>query len=179
MAFSAVLHTPTELIRTIRPHTKNLNREVIRNVLVSGRIRMKIISRIIQRVELTRYCGIGQELIKVHDGIKNTGGADESIDPLTCLLALRIRVRLLSKIGWCRERCDSSAENRDAVGVDKGDHLLVRLSQSLINLLLRFGCCRCTSDIIYTLEDHGILYTRMRQDVAINTAERVGAETVC
>ena len=178
MAFPSALHTPTKLIRTIRPHTKDLNRELIRNVLVSSRARMKIITRVVQRVELTRDAGVGKELVEIHNGIENARRADERVDALTCLLALGIGVGLLGEIGWRAERCNSGAEDGDAVGVNEGHHLFICLSQALVHLFLCFRRCRCGSNIVYTFKDHGVFDTRMGEDVAVDATESVGTETV-
>lgn len=179
MVVSGPLHSPTKLIRAIRPHTEDLNGKLVGNILVSSRIRMKIITRIIQWVELTRYLWVGKELVKIYYSIKNPGGADECVDALACLLALRIRVRLLSEIGRCAERRNGGAENGDAVGVNEGDHLFVCLNQSLVDLLLRFECRWRSSDVVDAFEDHRILDTWMRQYVAVDTSESVGTETIC
>jgi len=178
MAISSALHTPTKLIRTICPHTKDLNRELIRNVLVSSWARMKIITRVVQRVELTGDVGIGKELVEIHNGIEHARRADERVDALTRLLALRIGVGLLGEVGWRAERCNGGAEDGDAVCVDEGHHLFVGLSQALVDLLLCFRRCCCGSNIVYSFENHGVFDTRMGEDVAVDATESVGPETI-
>lgn len=139
---------------------------------------MKIVTRIIQRVELTGDVGVGKELVEIHNGVENTRRADECVDAPACLLPLGIGVGLLGEVGWRAERCNGGAKDGDAVGVDEGHHLFVCLSQALVDLLLCFRRCRCGSNIVYTFEDHGVFDTRMGEDVAVDATESVGTKAV-
>lgn len=96
-----------------------------------------------------------------------------------CCLPNRARVRLASEVARGREGGDSCTEHRDAVSMDKSDHLFVRLDEVLIDSVLRVCRCGCSADIVDALKDHGVLHARMGENITVDATESVRAQTVC
>lgn len=146
---------------------------------VTHRSRVKIITAIILGRELTRNLRISQELVEIDNGIKDAAGTDEFVDALPRLLALRVRVGLAGEVGRGTEGCDGCAKYRNAMGVDEADHLLVGLDEGGVDLVLGFGGGRGAANVVYALEDHGVLDAWVGEDVAVNTAKGIWTEAVC
>lgn len=62
--------------------------------------------------------------------------------------------------------------------VDEGNHLLICLNKTLIDCILRSLCSRRGTDIVHAFEDHRILHTRVGEHIAVDAAERIGAQTI-
>lgn len=146
---------------------------------VTHRPGVKVITTIILGRELTGNLRISKKLVEIHNGIEDAAGADKLVDALPRLFALGVRVRLAGEIGRGAEGCDGCAKDGDAVGMDEADHLLVGLDEGGIDLVLDVGGGRCTANVVYAFEDHGVLDAWVGEDVAVNTAKSIRAEAVC
>lgn len=64
------------------------------------------------------------------------------------------------------------------MGVDERNHLLVRLHEVLVHCVLRGFRRRRGTDVVHALEDHRVLDARVSEDVAVDAAESIGAQTI-
>lgn len=140
---------------------------------------MKIVTTIILGRELTGDFRISKKLVEINNGIEDAAGADKLVDTLPCLFALGVRVRLAGEVGRGAEGCDGCAKDGDSVGVDEADHLLVCLNEGGVDLVLNVGGGRCTANVVYALEDHGVLDAWVGQDVAVDTTKGIWTEAIC
>jgi len=69
-------------INTIRPLTKQLQREPLPNNLIPGLIRMQIVSRVIDRVQHAMVARVPQPFVKVNHRVECARVADEVVDPV-------------------------------------------------------------------------------------------------
>lgn len=170
---------PTKLIRPILPLFKDLDRKLIRKILIALRPGMQIISTIILWIQLARNLRISKHLIKIHNRIKRPRLSDKLVHALARDFSLRVTVRLAREIGRRAKGGDGCSEDRNAVGVDQSDHLLISLREGVVDGGLCFlgGCAG--ANVVYAFKYHGVADAGVGEDVAVDAAECIGSETVC
>lgn len=173
------LPPPGKLICPLPPLLENLNRELIRKILIPLHTRMQIIPTIKFPPQLTRNLRIREPHIEIHHLIKRATFSNKLINALSSLFSLGVAVRLAGEVTGRGERRDGSAEDGDTVRVDQRDHLLICLDQVVVDGRLGLGSRCAGTDVIYAFEDHCVLDARVREDVSVNPAKSIRAQAVC
>ena len=150
-----------ELVRAVPPLLEYFYWERVCQVLISRRVRMKVVAAVILWCQLTRYLRVPEHEIEIHNRIERPTLPNPVIDLHPRLLALGVRIRLSREVARRRERCDRCAKNRDPVCMDPGDYLFIRLDKLLVDDGLRGGRNIRRPNIVHPLEHHRIPHPRM------------------
>lgn len=133
---------------------------------------MQVVSTVIEGIQLIRMLGIGEDLVKVNDLVKPTAVSYPGVNLLPRLLAgwvtVWLQCRILSREG--RNRCP---EDRYAVGVYTSNDLIVRRHDASVDEALVGAIGGRNADIIHSFKDHGILDSRLCQNISIDASEGV------
>ena len=138
---------------------------------------MQEIPRIINRVQLRRVRRVRNNRRKVDHPVKRPTPHDPIIDPHPRQLAQRIRIRLNRIVGRAKRR-DRRRKNGEAKGVHARNDLLVGLDETVADRLLGGGRGGRGTDVVDAFKDHGVFDPGLGDDVTVNAAEGVGAQTV-
>lgn len=162
----------TDPIRKLRKQT-HIDR--LRQQVIPSLIGMEIIPRLQGIRQLTRHGIISDHCVKVQHRVKRARGADKVIELLPRLLPQRTRIRLKRRIpSGRRERRNRRSEQWDVEGMDPRRDLLVRRDESVVcDGQIGGGFVR-GPDVVDTLEDHGVLDTRVGEDVSVNSRKYAG-----
>jgi len=139
---------------------------------ISSCVWVKVVSRVVRWVQLGVIRRVSDDSIEINDGVKLAAITDPSIDSQASLLPLWIRVRLDCAV-WSTKGRNGGSEDWDSKCVHTSDDLLVRLDDAITDDLLRRWRWRLNTDIIDSLEDHGIADTGLCEDIPINSADCV------
>lgn len=135
---------------------------------------MQMIPRIKLCPQPLRRRGIPHRRVKVDYGIVPPRGADPLVHALPRLLPLGVRVRLVG----AGEGRDGRAEDGDAEAVQACGDLVEGEEEAVADGGLRGGVVGRDADVVDALEDHGVAHASVGDDVAVETAQGVGAEAV-
>ena len=158
---------------------KNTNRKSIRHSLIPHSIQMQIITRVELPQQPLRRLRIAHHLIKVHHSIKCPTVADPCINPLSRALPLRIRIRLSIRVlRGSGKRRDRRPDDGDAGRVEPRRDLSICSDQAGPEELLRCGIRCGDADVVDAFEEDSALDAGVAEDVAVESAENVGAKPV-
>ena len=138
---------------------------------------MQEIPRIKRRIQPRLVPRIRHDPRKIDHPVERTAARDPLVDPHPRLLAQRIRVRLDRVVGRTKGR-DRRCKDGQAKGVHARDELLVGLDEAVADRLLGGGRGGRGTDVVDAFKDHDVFDPGLGEDVAVDAAEGVGAQTV-
>lgn len=158
--------------------TKQSYIDSLRHSLVPRRIQMKVITSIIRRQQPLRHPGIPHRLIKVHNSIKPRLIPRTIPHPLIHPIPRHLPLRRPVPLPRPRHGRDGRTYNRDAVPVQTRDDLVVGLDDAVAYARLGGGGTRGGADVVDADEEDGPADAGVGEDVPVDAAEAVGAQTV-
>lgn len=140
---------------------------------------MQIIASLQRSLQLLRMRLIPQNLIEINHLIENPTLPNKLINPLSRLLPFWIAVTLRRDIiPWCTKRRDRRRKDRDIRCLKSNNHLLEGSDQTIADYFLGSGVCGTGPDVVYALEDHGVLHAAVREHVSVDSSKGVGSQPI-
>lgn len=172
--FTPLLRALCLLVHPVLKFLKNAQINRVRHDLVPQRIRMQMVSRIIERIQNRMIARVPHGSIKVHDRVEPARVANPRIDALPGRLAVRIAIGL----AVAAKRRNGHAKDGQALGVHHGDDLVVRREEARPGRLLGRFVGGGAANVVDALKEHGIGHARLGQDVPVDAAKGIGPVAV-
>ena len=132
---------------------KHTEIDAICHCLVTGRIHMQVIARVVLGRNHLWVLWIPDNSIKIKYNIELATGPDPGVHPLPCNFIRGLGIRLDSAVR-ANEGCNRRSEEWNAKAVQSCNHLLIRLDKSIVDNILCFSARVGGPNVIDAFKHH-------------------------